>query len=108
MIRMVKLLVGVGVCVVGLAVGTAGVASASEQSYLRVLDENGMQYVGSGLFTNPAGIASPAEALRGGRMVCDNIRYSGDPRAGFNTLTNLSIPDYLIDAAQHELCPDTL
>ena len=54
------------------------------------------------------GIPSPAQAIRLGHIICDNIKYSGDPRAGFNFVSNAGVPDYLIDGAQHELCPDTL
>lgn len=95
--------IGIGIAALGSLLGTAGAAHADEQSYLVVLSEHGMMYGGT-----IAGIASPAAAIRAGNDICANIKYSGNPRAGFNMLTNASIPDYLIDAAQHELCPNTL
>lgn len=97
-----KRMLGVAAVAAGLLAWSAGVAQASEQGYLDTLSANGMTY--GGWF----GIASPAEAIRAGNAVCANIKYSGNPRAGFNLLTNNSMPDYLIAAAQHELCPDTL
>ncbi|MFL0278105.1 hypothetical protein [Mycobacterium sp. SMC-19] len=101
--RRVARTAGIGIAALGMLLGTAGVASADEQSYLDSLAAHGMTY-GAPVI----GIASPALAIRGGNDICANIRYSGDPRAGFNPLTNASIPDYMIDAAQHELCPETL
>lgn len=95
--------VGIGAAAAGLLLGTAGVALADDQSFVDGLAAKGMTY-GAPI----TGIASPAQAVKGGHMICDNIRFSGDPRAGFNSITNASIPDYMIDAAQHELCPDTL
>ena len=94
---------GVGAAAVGLLFGAAGVASADDASYLRQLDANGMTY-GAPV----VGISSPALAIRAGNDICTNIRYGGNPRAGFNMLTNASVPDYMISAAQHELCPDPL
>ncbi|MDD7813697.1 DUF732 domain-containing protein [Mycobacterium sp. CSUR Q5927] len=95
--------IGTGLIAAGVAVGTAGVASADDAGYLSDLNSHGMTY-GAPV----VGIASPASALRAGNDICANIRYSGNPRAGFNMLTNASIPDYMIEAAQRNLCPDTL
>lgn len=67
-------------------------------SYLNYLDENGIGYYDN----------SPASRLAIGHAICDNIRYSGNPRAGFNLVSNAMVSQQLIDAAQHELCPDTL
>ena len=94
---------GAVVAAVAMMFGAAGVAHADEQSYLADLAAHGMTY-GAPV----TGIASPAMALRAGQDICNNIRYDGNPRAGFNMLTNASIPDYMIEGAQRELCPDTL
>lgn len=98
--------IGAGVIAAGVALGSAGVATADEASYLDALAAHGMTY-GTG-FLRPVGIASPAEAVRAGQDICANIKYSGDPRAGFNVVTNASVPDYMIESAQRELCPGTL
>ena len=93
----------VTVLALGLMLGPAAAASADEQSYLDDLSSHGMTYT-----PGVMGLASPAMAIRGGNDICANLRYSGDPRAGFNMLTNASIPDYMIKAAQENLCPDTI
>ena len=89
---------GTGVAAAGLLLGTAGVAHADEQSYLDQLNETGAVNTYS----------SSAIRLKVGRAICDNIRLDGDPRAGFNYITNARVTQQLIDIAQHELCPDTL
>ena len=95
-----KRLIGVGLAALGLMLGTAGVASADEQSYLAALDANGYAY-------GPLSM-SRATAVKHGHHICDNIRYSGNPRDGFNMVYNAVTPDYMIAAAQSELCPGTL
>ena len=100
--RRIAQVAGIGAAAVGLLFGSAGVASADDRGYLDDLAAHGMTYGGW------MGIPSPAQAIRLGHIICDNIKYSGDPRAGFNFVSNAGVPDYLIDGAQHELCPDTL
>ncbi|QZA09622.1 DUF732 domain-containing protein [Mycolicibacter heraklionensis] len=95
--RIAKVL-NAGVAAAGLLLGTAGVAQADEQSYLDQLNETGAANVYS----------SSANRLTIGRKICDNIRLDGDPRAGFNYVTNAKVSQQLIDIAQHELCPDTI
>ena len=89
---------GIGVAALGLLFETAGVALADDASYLAQLNETGA----GNYYT------SSANRLAIGRQICDNIRLDGDPRAGFNSSTNVTVPQQLIDIAQHELCPDTL
>ena len=98
--RRIAQAVGIGAAAVGLMLGAAGVAGADDQGYLNWLDRNGYAY---GILTG-----TPSTALLQGNLVCNNIRYSGNARAGFNPIANSITPDYLIDGAQHELCPDTL
>lgn len=100
-----KRVIGVGLAALGLMLGTAGVASADEQSYLAALDAHGFTYGGASFIG--VGFSAPSQAVQAGRMICDNIRFSGDPRAGFNYLMNASVPDYMIDVAHSELCPTT-
>ncbi len=97
---------GIGVAAAGLLIGTAGVAQADERSFLDSLAAQGMTYGGASFIG--VGFSAPAQAVSAGREICDNIRFSGDPRAGFNYLMNASVPDYMIEAAQQELCPSTL
>lgn len=90
--------VGVSLAALGLLLGTAGAASADERSYLDQLNENGA----GNYYT------SSANRLAIGRQICDNIRLDGEPRAGFNSWTNVTVPQQLIETAQHELRPGTL
>jgi len=83
---------GIGVATAGLLLGTAGAASADEASYLRYLDASGIGYYDN----------SPSSRLAIGRVLCDNLRFSGDPRAGFGFLSNAAVSQPLIEAAQHE------
>lgn len=91
---------GVVAAALGLLLGVAGTAHADDKGYLDWLASNGYTY---GPLTG-----TPSTALLQGNLVCNNIRYSGDPRAGFNPISNSITPDYLIEGAQRELCPDTL
>ncbi|WP_067976626.1 DUF732 domain-containing protein [Mycolicibacter icosiumassiliensis] len=84
----------------GLTLGAEGTATADDRGYLDWLAANGYTY---GPLTG-----TPSTALLQGNLVCNNIRYSGDARAGFNPISNSITPDYLIEGAQRELCPDTL
>lgn len=74
-------------------------AHADDQSYLKYLNDHGISI---------AGTSGPFGLLSAGRAVCDNLRAGADPRAGMNILTAALIPDGVVEAAQRELCPDTL
>ncbi|PQM53727.1 hypothetical protein C5U48_02645 [Mycolicibacter virginiensis] len=87
-----------GAAAAGLLLGTAGVAQADDASYLRYTDEHGITYYDN----------APSSRLAVGRVICDNLRFGGDPRAGFNFVSNAMVSQPLIDAAQRELCPETL
>lgn len=89
---------GIGVGALGLLLRIAGVAQADDASYLRYTDKHGITYYDN----------APSSRLAVGRVICDNLRFGGDPRAGFNFVSNAMVSDQLIEAAQHELCPDTL
>ncbi|WP_085265327.1 DUF732 domain-containing protein [Mycolicibacter longobardus] len=89
---------GVGIAALGLLLGTAGAAQADDASYLRYTDEHGITYYDN----------APSSRLAVGRVICDNLRFGGDPRAGFNFVSNAMVSQQLIEAAQRELCPDTL
>lgn len=81
-----------------LVLALAGPARADDQSYVRYLNDHGIAI----------GVNSPSIQLAAGRMICDNVRAGADPRAGMNFLDRGLVPDAAVDAAQHQLCPDTL
>ncbi|ULP48029.1 DUF732 domain-containing protein [Mycolicibacter virginiensis] len=89
-----------GAAAAGLLLGTAGVASADDQSYMDYLFARG--------FTYHPGASAAWQTIQWGQAVCANIRTDGNPRAGFNAISNAMLTDLMIEAAQHELCPDTL
>jgi len=84
--------------VIAVALTLAAPAAGDDQSYIRFLNDHGIAI----------GVNSPAIQLQAGRMVCDNLRGGADPRAGMNFLDRGLVPDAAVDAAQHQLCPDTL
>ncbi|ORW09834.1 hypothetical protein AWC16_14970 [Mycolicibacter longobardus] len=92
--------VGIAVGLLGLLLGTAGTASADEQSYLDYLFSHGWTY--------HYDVSSATSAIKGGHIICDNIRWNGGPRNGVNPFMAASLDDLMIEAAQHELCPDTV
>lgn len=83
-----------------LMLGTAGVASADEQSYMDYLFSHG--------FTYHPGASAAWQTIEWGHAVCANARNDGNPRAGFNPISNMMLTDLMIEGAQKELCPDTL
>ncbi|WP_085265330.1 DUF732 domain-containing protein [Mycolicibacter longobardus] len=89
-----------GVAAAGLLLGTAGVATADDQSYLDYLFAHG--------FTYHPGVQSPEAAINIGHGTCDNLHRTGDARHGLSPISNAIIPNVMIEGAQHELCPDTL
>ncbi len=91
---------GIGFAALGLLLGTAGTAQADEQSYMYYLFARG--------FTYHPGASAAWQTIQWGQSVCANIRTDGNPRAGFNAISNAMLTDLMIEAAQHELCPDTL
>lgn len=83
----------------GLILGTPGVASADEQSYLADVRANGVPDAWS---TSDWGVLQMGhvvcDLLRAGRPI-DSIQYTGYTGMFRNQIVN---------GAQHELCPDTL
>ena len=90
---------GTGVAALGLLLGTVGAAHADEQSYMDYLFAHGWTY--------HFGATNTWSAINHGRAICERIKWNGGPRNGANWLGNAVIDDVMIDAAQHELCPDT-
>lgn len=93
-------MIGVGLAAFGLMLGTAGAASADEQSYLDYLFSHGFNY--------HFGVSSAATAIKGGQLICDNIRWNGGPRNGVNPVMAATLDDVMVAGAQQELCPDAI
>lgn len=73
-------------------------AHADEPSYINELNAHGV--------FAPVG---PNQEIKMGHAVCDSLR-AGNPRPAANQFLMVQQPwaDPIIDAAQHQLCPDTL
>jgi hypothetical protein len=83
---------------VGLIV--AAPAAADDQSYLDHLGANGVD------INTP--FWGPGYFLQEGRIACDNVRHGADPQNGIDWQTRAMFGAQVVDAAQHELCPETL
>ena len=90
---------GAGVAALGLLFGSAGVASADEQSYLADVRASGVPDAWS---TSDWGV------LQMGHAVCD-LLHAGRPAASiqYTGYTGM-FRNQIVNGAQHELCPDTL
>jgi hypothetical protein len=79
------------------AVGAAP-AQADDQSYLNYLQAHGANMTFPG----------PGQYVMFGHMICTNLHNGADPLAGGSPIDRATWGPGAIDAAQHELCPDTL
>jgi hypothetical protein len=96
----VKFMIGLGVAtVIGIAVAPA--ASADADSYLAYLSSKGV---------NPIGTMTPGNLVIGGFRMCELIHSGMSPQdaAGSMGLFAGMLGAPVVEAAQHELCPDTL
>lgn len=95
----------IGATALGPLIGTAGTASADDRSFLDLVHANGMpdRY---GFFGN----VGDSGTLMLGHRTCDGIRAGMPANQAMPQLTwdTEHLRPMLIDAAQHELCPDTL
>jgi hypothetical protein len=87
-----------GIALAGL---TAVPAHADESSYLQHLTANGVDY--NAWPWNGAGYI-----IQAGQVICGNLRYGGNPLGGIGNISAATQGQQLVDAAQHELCPETL
>lgn len=99
---MKKIIIG-GLAAGAVTLALAGVGSpqahADENGYLNQLNQSGVP------------MANPAGALMGGRMVCDNLHHGMTPEQVASPLQFGLMAGFapaIVDAAQHQLCPDTL
>ena len=93
----------VATCFVGwcIAVALAAPATADADSYLARLAANGV---------NPIGTMTPGSLVNGGLQMCSLMRAGMSPQDAAGSLGILAgvLGTPAVDAAQHELCPDTL
>lgn len=87
-----------GAAAIAIAVATAAPARADDQSFLADLRDHGVPI-----------ITSPAQMIGGGYTVCAEMRNGMSPEIGAQQWGVLNgWGPVIVDAAQHELCPDTL
>ncbi|WP_409437413.1 DUF732 domain-containing protein [Mycobacterium sp. SMC-14] len=75
-------------------------ARADDQSYLTYLTSHGFQY--------HVNVETPARAVQFGKNICTSLRFNGDPISRIDKKIAGAVDGVMVDAAQHELCPDTL
>jgi hypothetical protein len=96
MIRTIAVAAGLVVAGIGLAAP----AFADDQSFLGYLQAHGQP--------TTSGVMGPGQFIMAGHMICGNIAGGADPLQGFSVLDRGMMGPSIVDAAQHELCPNTL
>ncbi|ORV72862.1 DUF732 domain-containing protein [Mycolicibacter hiberniae] len=86
----------------GTLIFGAAPAQADEKSYLSYLESHGFKY------QNSPGLTTPAGAVQFGGIICQNLRRGRPAKDRFGTKVADGVTKVMIDAAQKELCPDTL
>ncbi len=86
----------------GTLMFTAAPAHADDKSYLSYLESHGFKY------QNSPGLTTPSGAVKFGQIICENLRRGRPAKDRFGTKVAAGISKVVIDAAQHEMCPDTL
>jgi hypothetical protein len=84
----------------GALIANASPAHADDQSFLNYLQAHGQ--------STTAWPMSPAQFVILGHGICTNLRAGADPLAGANPMERVTGGPISVEAAQHELCPDTL
>lgn len=77
-------------------------AHADDKSYLSYLESHGFKY------QNSPGLITPAGAVKFGEIICQNLRRGRPARDRFDKKIADGISKVVVDAAQNEMCPDTL
>jgi len=77
-------------------------AHADEKSYLNYLESHGFKY------QNNPGLTTPSGAVKFGEIICENLRRGRPAKDRFGKKVADGISKVVVDAAQHELCPETL
>ena len=81
-------------------IGLASPAHADDQSFLNYLEAHGQ--------STTAFPYSPGKFVMIGQMICTNLHSGADPLAGASPIDRATWGSIGVEAAQHELCPDTL
>jgi hypothetical protein len=95
-----RIIISTGAAVAVATIMSAASAQADDQSYLNYLMSQGFQY--------HVNVETPARAISMGEGICTSLRFNGDPISRIDHKISESVNDVMVDAAQHELCPDTL
>ncbi|CAJ1494928.1 DUF732 domain-containing protein [[Mycobacterium] kokjensenii] len=86
----------------GMLIYGAAPAQADEKSYLAYLQSHGFKY------QNTPGLTTPDGAVKFGGIICQNLRRGRPAKDRFGAKVADGVTKVMIDAAQQELCPDTL
>jgi hypothetical protein len=86
-------------CIAAL-IAPASPARADDQSFLNYPQAHGQ--------STTAWPMSPAQFVILGHGICTNLRAGADPLAGTSPIERVTWGPVAVEAAQHELCPDTL
>jgi len=93
-------LIAVVSAAVAAALMVAAPAQADEQSFLNYLEAHGQ--------STTAFPYSPGKFVMVGHMICTNLHSGADPLAGASPIDRATWGPIGVEAAQHELCQDTL
>jgi hypothetical protein len=88
----------IAACIAAL-IATAPPARADDQSF-KYLEAHGQ--------STTAWPYSPGEFVTVGHEICTNLHSGADPLAGSSPIDRATWGPIGVEAAQHELCPDTL
>lgn len=94
------LVVGAVVASTAALTASAPPAHADDQSFLAYLEAHGQ--------STTAYPFSPAMMVQSGHSVCVNLHAGSDAMAGTSWIIRSTWGPIVVEAAQHELCPDTL
>lgn len=97
MVKTAGILAGVGTAIAVVAIGAAPASHADEQSYIDYINTHGGSMAPRDWLITDGHLA--CDRLHAGRSI-EAIRAEAAPAAW--------LPPVWIEAAQHELCPDTL
>ncbi len=100
MTRSTPRLIAIASAVATLALLITAPAHADDQSFLNYLEAHGQ--------STTQFPYSPGKFIMIGHMICDNLHHGADPLAGGSFIDRGTWGPVGVDAAQHELCPDTL
>jgi hypothetical protein len=89
----------IAACIAAL-IATAPPARADDQSFFKYLEAHGQ--------STTAWPHSPGKFLTVGHEICTNLHSGADPLAGSSPIDRATWGPIGVEAAQHELCPDTL